>query len=163
MEGRGWLVIYGVLFLVVLFLFFSQLSVNGRVDQLQAEVASLRTAAPSATPQVLGIPQATSSANPFVSDGPDLSTGESRDRKRKEDLDAIKESLLAYQTEKKLLPSSLSVLESVPTDPLSPKYGYRYTKTGSAGFRLTCYLENRNDPDDSKDGKKDQIYTLTEK
>lgn len=160
MEGRGWFVIYGVLFLIVSFLFFSQLSVNGQVDQLNAELQSLRASAP---PTETGTPTPSAAPSARPSPTPDLSTATARDAKRKEDLEAIKESLLAYQAEKGSYPASLSILGSVPQDPLSPKYGYRYTRAIPAGFRLTCVLETKGDADDGKDGRKDQVYTLTDK
>lgn len=160
MEGKGWFVIYGLLFLVVLFLLFSQLSANAEIDRLKAEVAALRQSPPPAAAPDIPAPEPSAS--------PDLSTAANRDARRKADLASIKEALVKYQEEKKSYPASLQelttqFLEAIPEDPLMPKYSYRYSKAG-AGFRLTAFLETKGDPDDLVgDPRKDQIYTLTEK
>ncbi len=164
MTGRGWLVIYGLLLMLVVFLFISQLSVNSDLDRLNKQVAALQTAL-----QEQPTPQAAASLepSPTASPSPDLSTPAARDAKRKADLAQIQTALAAYFKDKKTYPTELKELTPqfiavLPTDPLSPKYTYRYKKTTS-GFELTCYIESSNDPDDPKDGKKDNAYLVTQK
>lgn len=163
MEGKGWFIIYGVLALLVIYLFIAQQSQAGRIKQLQADVAQLgnanQTSAPPVTPAA--------SASPEASSSPDLSNALGRDQRRAQDLRTISAALNKYYTEKKSYPDSLSqlvptYLDSLPKDPLSPKYLYRYVKT-STGYKLTAYLETSDYPDDRKDGKQDHILTFTEK
>lgn len=161
MEGKGWFIIYGILALLVIYLFVAQQSQAGRIKQLQADVAQLRgvgqTSAPPATP----------AASPEPSSSPDLSNALGRDQRREQDLGTISAALNKYQAEKKSYPDSWSqlsptYLDSIPKDPLSPKYSYRYLKT-QTGYKLTAYLETSNYPDDRRDGKADHILTFTEK
>ena len=77
----------------------------------------------------------------------------------------IRQALVKYQQANQQYPNSLNelvteFLPAVPTDPLAPKFTYRYAKIGS-GYRLTAALESPSDADDAADGKKDRIYTLT--
>ena len=163
MEGKGWFIIYGVLALVTVYLFIAQQSLNGNVKQLQADVAQLRTGQQTTEP----VAEESPSAEPNPVETPDLSTAAGRDAKRKTDLKTINEALTKFYAEKNVFPKSLQ--ELVPTylaealrDPLSPKYSYRYVKSGD-GFRLTAYIEEDGDAEDrSSDGKADHIYLITE-
>lgn len=163
MEGKGWFIIYGVLALVVVYLFIAQQSLNANVKQLQADVQQLKGAGVE-TPEV----ESSESPSPEASEGPDLSSATGRDEKRKADMIALNAALGQYKSQKGSYPNTLQqlvpdFLTDLPKDPLSPKYQYRYTKTPS-GFRLTCYIEQTDYPDDkNSDGKSDHILTITEK
>lgn len=162
MEGKGWFVIYGILALVAIYLFIAQQSLAGKVNQLQADVVQLRNVAPAQP-----TPEATASESPAPQPSSNLSSALGRDQKRADDLSAIAGALNKYYQEKKSYPNSLqqlvpTYLPSLPKDPLSPKYDYRYVKTPT-GFRLTAYLETSDYPDDREDGKQDHILTVTEK
>ncbi len=163
MEGKGWFVIYGVLALLVIYLFIAQQSQAGRIRQLQADVAQLSNASQGSTPSAAP----TTSPSPAASSSPNLSNALGRDQRREQDLMTITAALNKYNAEKKSYPDSLSqlvpaYLDSLPKDPLSPKYAYRYVKTPT-GYKLTAYLETSDYPDDRKDGKPDHILTFTEK
>lgn len=164
MEGKGWFVIYGLLVFFAFYLFLAQQQQNGKIKDLRQEVASLKQQLTTPTPPAA---ESGESASPEAT--PDLSTPQARDKQRKSDLAATAGALNEYQrdngsfpTERKILVSKY--LKTLPEDPLSPKYSYRYRKTDS-GFVLTCVLETKNDPDDVKgtDTKRDQVYTVTEK
>lgn len=155
-EGKGWVLVSGVLMIVTLFLAISNIQQSNKVKELEARLAS---PAPTTEP----IPEATES--PSGDPSPDVSTPEKRDAVRKAELGQIKVALTEYQKAKGQYPASLNMLvpdylEAVPTDPLAPKYTYRYQKIGN-GFRLTAFMENKADADDGRDGKKDQIYVVT--
>jgi hypothetical protein len=154
MNGKGWLVIYGGLGIMLMFLFFSQLAINKQSDDLKKEVAALKSVNSLNPPALNNSPA-----------GENLFTPEGRNTKRKNDLNAIKTALKKYYDSKKSYPGSLSelqgIMQIVPSDPGAPKYNYRYAKAG-AGFRLTAALEG-DDSDDGNDGKKDHTYTLTNK
>ena len=159
MEGKGWFIIYGVLFILIITQWVMVAGLNSRLKALETKGVASTTVTPE--PNAQASPQATASA------GPDLSTPEARDAQRKKDLAEIKTALMEYRNEKKSFPKEMNelspdFLEIIPADPLAPKYTYRYVRTG-AGFRLTAVMENPNDADDGKDGKKDKIYTVTEK
>lgn len=161
MEGKGWFVIYGILALFAVYLFVAQQSLAGKVNQLQADVAQLRNSA-----QEPPAPEPSASESPGPIESPNLSNALGRDQKRAEDLDTIVAALQKYRDEKKSYPNTLqqlvpTYLASLPNDPLSPKYSYRYVKTQN-GFRLTAYLETSDYPDDREDGKQDHILTVTE-
>lgn len=169
MEGKGWFVIYGVLFILVIYLFFALQKTNGQVKALTAAVIRLQTngtgsstdIAPSPSPAVELSPTPSSEPQPT----PDLTTSEGRDQQRKRDLSDIKEALEKYRTERGSYPNSLQSLvpafiSTLPVDPSKGKYTYRYSKNGD-GYKLTAVLENKQDADDAADGKKDGIYTLT--
>ena len=161
MEGKGWFVIYGILALIVIYLFVAQQSLSGQVNQLQADIAQLRNVSQEAP-----VPEPSSSESAAPEESPDLSNALSRDQKREQDLAALSEALQKYQAAKKSYPNSLQqlvpdYLSSLPTDPLSPKYSYRYVKTPT-GYRLTAFLETSDYPDDRADGKQDHILTVTE-
>lgn len=168
MEGKGWFIIYGVLLLLVIGLWFAQVSEGARVKQLQTDIAALKSQqgtqpTETQTPE----PDVSSSSSPTAQPTPDLSTAANRDKERKANLETISGALDAFHQEKHAYPKALTELApkyipKVPTDPLAPKYSYRYQRT-TFGFRLTSILETKNDPDDAKDGKRDQIYTVTEK
>lgn len=168
MEGKGWFIIYGLLLLFTGFLMFSQVHLSGKVDQLQREVVALKTQPSAQVVSASPTPRSLQSVQPEESPEVDTSTPQARDEKRKTDLADIKTALAEFKAAKKRYPADLKelapkYLDPVPTDPLSPKYSYRYKRT-DAGFRLTAVLEATSDPDDVKsDGKKDQIYTVTEK
>jgi hypothetical protein len=155
--GKGWIAIYGLLLFFAFYLFLSQHDANSRIEQLQSEVAALK-ASGQATPSPSAEPTPT----------PDLSTPAARDTQRKSDVNKIKSALTAYRSDKGSYPTELKELtpdrlESLPADPLAPKYSYRYRKT-STGFQLTAVLEQKNDPDDAGDAdhKRDQVYTVTD-
>ncbi|MSU76321.1 hypothetical protein EXS54_02545 [Patescibacteria group bacterium] len=163
MEGKGWFIIYGVLVLVVVYLFITQQSLNANIKQLQADVTQLKSAN-QATPQA----ETTESASPDATPSPDLATAKGRDAKRKSDVLALNAALAQYHTEKGSYPKTLQelvpdYLTELPKDPDSPKYTYRYQRVGN-GYRLTCYIEENDYPDDrNSDGKQDHIFTITEK
>lgn len=158
MEGKGWFVIYGVLLILLVTSFVMIAGMNSRLTALErkAEASPVAQAPqPEETPEPSGTP------------GPDLSSPEARDNVRKADLKSTKDALTKYRQERGTYPKELKELVDqflpvVPADPLAPKYTYRYQKTAT-GFRITCYLENPNDPDDTRDGKRDRTYTVTEK
>jgi type II secretory pathway pseudopilin PulG len=161
MEGKGWFVIYGILALIIIYLFIAQQSLGGKVNQLQADVAALRNA------QQAPAPEPSSSSSPGAEQSPNLSNAAGRDQQREDDLRTINEALKKYYDQKKQYPNSLqqlvpNYLASLPKDPLSPKYSYRYVKTPT-GYSLTAYLETSDYPDDRADGKQDHILTFTEK
>lgn len=154
MEGKGWVVTTGILAIVAIFLTISNLQLAGKVKDLE------RTPSPTPSAQPSEEPTETPSAEPT----PDLSTPAKRDAVRKAELAEIEQALIEYKDAKGQYPSTLNelvpdYLDALPTDPLAPKYVYRYQKIG-AGYRVTCYLETKNDPDDAKDGKRDQIYVV---
>ena len=156
MEGKGWFVVYGALFILIGTIFVMVSGMNSRLNKLEsAQVSPLTTVSPTGTGE-------SDSPEPT----PDLSTPEKRDAARKAALIETAKALHAYQSAKGSYPNSRDELVSdylsaVPVDPLSPKFTYRYAKVGS-GFRLTAFLESKNDVDDAKDGKKDQVYTVTQ-
>lgn len=163
MEGKGWFIIYGVLALIVVYLFIAQQSLNANVKQLQADVSQLKSTSVE-TPSA----ESSESPSPEASAGPDLSTAAGRDAKRKADLVAINAALKEFQSDRSSYPQTLQelvpdFLTEIPKDPLSPKFNYRYQRTAS-GFRLTFYVEDPDNPDDKQsDGKQDRIFTVTEK
>lgn len=164
MDGKGWFIIYGVLALVVVYLFIAQQSLSANVRQLQADIAQLKapggTEPPIAEESETPLPEGTST--------PDLTTAEGRDAKRRADLVAITAALRQYESQNGSFPTNLQTLvpdlmAELPKDPLSPQYNYRYVKTAS-GFRLTFFVEDPNNPEDQKsDGKQDRIFTVTER
>lgn len=162
MEGKGWFVIYGLLLFCMFYLFLAQRELGNRLEGLESQLNQDSVAAEPT-------PEESVALDPILktSPSPDLTSPETRDKKRKDDLHIIKTNLFKYQDEKKRYPTELSELQGIgldiiPSDPLSPKYRYRYRKTDK-GFLLTCYLENKEDADDKKsDGKADQVYTLSE-
>lgn len=161
MEGKGWFIIYGILALITIYLFIAQQSLAGKVNQLQADMAQLRNA-----PQEQPSPETAASDSPEPLESPNLSNALGRDQKRAADLGEISVALQKFYDEKRSYPNSLQqlipdYLSSLPTDPLSPKYNYRYVKTPT-GYRLTGYLETSDYPDDRADGKQDHILTVTE-
>lgn len=164
MEGKGWFIVYGVLALVVIYLFIAQQSLNANVRQLQADVSQLKAPTVTDEPQ----PEQTESPAPEATGAADLTTAEGRDAQRRADLVAINAALREYQADRGSYPDTLQALvpdflTDVPKDPLSPKFNYRYQKT-SSGFRLTFYVEDPNNPEDQKsDGKQDRIFTVTER
>lgn len=158
MEGKGWFVIYGLLLLLVIVLVVWNFSLSGRITKLES-AASGPVPAESAEPEV------ETSDSPEPSPTPDLSTPANRDAVRKAALGEIRQALVKYQQANQKYPNTLQELVSeflpaVPTDPLAPKFAYRYAKVGT-GYRLTAALESPSDADDAADGKKDKIYTLT--
>jgi type II secretory pathway pseudopilin PulG len=160
MEGKGWFVIYGILALLVIYLFIAQQFQSGRIKQLQADVAQLSNAAPSPT-------TSPATASPEATQSPNVSNALGRDDQRKADLATIAAALNKFKAAKGYYPNSLQqlvpdYLDSLPKDPLSPKYSYRYVKTPT-GFRVTAHLETSDYPDDRTDGKADHILTVTEK
>ncbi len=111
-------------------------------------------------------PEPEASDSPAPEGSPNLSNALGRDQKREDDLGAIAAALQKFYDEKHYYPNSLqqlvpNYLDSLPSDPLEPKYSYRYVKTPT-GFRLTAYLETSDYPDDRADGKQDHILTVTE-
>lgn len=160
MEGKGWFVIYGILALLVIGMGIRQLTLGSEVNTLKKQVAALSRQQPSPEPSASAPPELSAAPTP------DLSTPAARDAVRKADLKATAEGLKKYKADKGSYPISRDplapdYLATVPADPLTPKYSYRYAKTAT-GFRLTAYLETKNDPDDAKDGKRDQTFTVTE-
>ncbi|MDP4000158.1 MAG: hypothetical protein Q8Q11_01870 [bacterium] len=162
MTGKGWIVIYAVLLLMLLYLFVSVSGLKGDVNELRADVADLQQdAAAVTTPS----PAATSSETEAPVN--DLATAAGRDAQRKYDLGKIAEALGAYKEARGAYPAGLNELTPnymgrLPTDPNAPQFNYRYKRTPE-GFRLTCVLEQTDDPDDAKgDGKTDKVFTLTE-
>lgn len=164
MEGKGWFVIYGILALLAMYLFIAQQSQAGQIKQLRADVAQLsNTQQSTPTSEVV----TSDSPSPDPESSPNLSNALGRDQKRQADLVTIQAALSKYYAEKKSYPNSLQqlvpqYLASLPKDPLSPKYSYRYVKTPS-GYKLTAYLETSDYPDDRADGKQDHTLTFTEK
>jgi hypothetical protein len=156
------LIIYGVLLLVILYLFISVAGLKGDVNNLKANVAELQQGA-AAVAESTPAPAATVTPAPQN----DLATATGRDGQRKQDLAEIAEALVQYQQNSNAFPAGLNdltpeYLDRVPSDPSSPKYNYRYRRTAS-GFTLTCILEQTGDADDATgDGKADQVFTLTE-
>lgn len=157
MEGKGWFVIYGVLLLAVIGLVVWNVSLGNRI-------AALEQAGPTPAASETPAPESTESSEPEPT--PDLSTPEKRDAVRKASLAETREALEKFQDEKGTYPTTREelvpdFLEAVPADPLTPKYTFRYARTNT-GFQLTAALESKTDPDDAKDGKKDQVYTLNQ-
>ncbi|MEX2043484.1 MAG: hypothetical protein WD926_01160 [Patescibacteria group bacterium] len=162
MTGRGWLIIYGILLLTVLYLFISISGLRGDVNDLKADVSELQQGAaevstpePSATPSAAAAPEN------------DLSTAAGRDAQRKQDLAEIAEALTAYREAGGTFPPGLNeltpeYLDALPADPSAPRFNYRYRRNAE-GFVLTSVLEQTGDPDDAKgDGKADKVFTITE-
>lgn len=162
MTGRGWLIIYGVLLLTVLYLFISISGLKGDVSDLKVDVSELQqgaaevaTAEPTASPPAAAVPEN------------DLSTAAGRDAQRKQDLGRIAEALAAYREARGAFPAGLNeltteYLDRLPADPGAPRFNYRYRRS-DGGFVLTSVLEQEDDPDDARgDGKADKVFTLTE-
>jgi hypothetical protein len=162
MTGRGWLIIYGLLILLLLYLFFSVSGLKGDVKDLKANVAELQQNSAK-----VAVASQQPLASPSVTPTPasNTSTAAGRDIQRKADLAKIAAALQAYKQSRGSFPAGLNeltpdYLDALPADPLSPRYNYRYKRIG-AGFRLTCALELVGDPDDAKtDGQADKVYTV---
>ncbi len=164
MEGKGWFLVYGVLLLIVVYLLFSVSSLNGKVNELQADVAALNDQAGS----IEASPDPDEVASPEPSPTNDLTTPAGRDAQRKQDLNEIAVALGAYYAERNAYPENLAelttqYLERIPTDPSYPQFDYRYRREDS-GFILTSVLEQDDDPADAAgDGRTDNVLTITER
>ena len=160
MEGKGWFAIYGLLVLFAIYMFAAQQSQGQQIAALKAQVVQLKQA-PGAAPSPSAAPEES------LAPSPDLSSPAARDAQRKADLATIRAALLQYQRDNKTYPVSLTSLvpryhSVLPKDPLDPRYTYRYTKT-TTGYKLTCVLEVKNDPDDVRsDGRADGVYTIAQ-
>ncbi len=76
---------------------------------------------------------------------------QSRDGKRKMDLEQIRAALEMYKSNNNDYPSNLNQLtspdvyiQSIPSDPKSPNYRYYYSYTSSTDYTLGAYLEGTN-------------------
>ena len=162
MEGKGWVLIYAVLLLIVLYLFVSVSGLKGDVNDLKADISELQQGAADVTTPA-------PAATPATDEGPenDLATAAGRDAQRKQDLGKIAEALLAFKETKGSFPAGLNeltpeYLDELPADPSSPRFNYRYKRTPQ-GFQVTSVLEQAGDPDDAAgDGKADKVFTVTE-
>lgn len=161
MVGKGWFVIYALLVFFVFYLFLSQRQQAADIRALQVELTRLQPDNPTPFPTETALP------TPSPADT-DITTTEGRDKKRKQDIEKIRTGLIAYHKEKKSYPTDYKLIapqyiDTLPADPLDPKHTYYYRRPTPGTFILGCVLENKNDPDDAKDGKADGFHTLTEK
>lgn len=75
-------------------------------------------------------------------------TKESRNNRRKTDLEQLRAALEMYRSNNDVYPNNLSNLtsptiyiQSIPTDPRSPTYNYNYTRISNTDYVLGAYLE----------------------
>jgi len=73
---------------------------------------------------------------------------ETRNNRRKVDLDQIRSALEMYRSNNDVYPASLNdlttpvvYLKSIPSDPKSPTYSYTYSKVSDVDYSLGAYLE----------------------
>lgn len=91
---------------------------------------------------------------------------EERDKKRKEDLEALQIAFELYYEDNQTFPENLSNLVpdyvvAVPQDPLAPESNYQYRRVSQGSYEFTIRIESDNDPQDLADGIKDQLYKVT--